>query len=132
MSGCVYLFEGLDEWEKELTEAIRTDFPDEFKQLVIDIASELQEQVFERTPVRTSNLQENWKIGDIMQKGKEYYIEVYNNVEYAEPVEYGHRKRNSQEIVEGSHMMEISLAVVEARLPGYLQDWLSDFLDKHF
>lgn len=132
MSGCIYLYEGLDEWEKELMSAIQTDFPAEFRQLVIDIASELQDQAFDRTPVRTSKLQENWKIGDIKKKGKEYYIVVYNNVEYVEYVEYGRRKKNSQEMVEGSHMMEISLAVVEARLPGYLQDWLSVFLDEHF
>lgn len=29
-------------------------------------------------------------------------------------------------------MMEISLAVLDARLPLYLQDWLSVFLDEHF
>ena len=31
MSGCVYMFEGLDEWEKELMDVIQTDFPKEFE-----------------------------------------------------------------------------------------------------
>ncbi|MCR0205654.1 HK97 gp10 family phage protein [[Clostridium] innocuum] len=132
MSGCVYMFEGLDEWEKELMDVIQTDFPKEFERLVIDVASELHEQVTARTPVDTSNLQTNWKIGKIIKKGRDYYIQVYNNTDYAEHVEYGHRKKHSEEMVPGAHMMEISLAVLEARLPLYLQDWLSVFLDEHF
>lgn len=132
MSGCVYMFDGLDEWEKELMDVVQTDFPREFERLVIDLASELHEQVTGRTPVDTSNLQTTWKIGKIVKKGRDYYIQVYNNTDYAEHVEHGHRKRNSEEMVPGAHMMEISLAVLDARLPLYLQDWLSVFLDEHF
>lgn len=132
MSGCVYMFEGLDEWEKELMDVIQTDFPKEFERLVIDVASELHEQVTGRTPVDTSNLQTNWKIGKIVKKGRDYYIQVFNNTDYAEHVEFGHRKKNSEEMVPGAYMMEISLAVLDARLPLYLQDWLSVFLDEHF
>lgn len=62
------MFEGLDEWEKELMDVIQTDFPKEFERLVIDVASELHEQVTGRTPVDTSNLQTNWKIGKIVKK----------------------------------------------------------------
>lgn len=129
---CVYAFDGLDKLEKQLATMIQQDFPVEFERLVIELASELHDQVLERTPVRTSNLQGNWKIGDIVKKGSEYYIEVYNNVEYAEFVEYDHRKQGSNDIVEGKHMMEISLAVIEARLPIHMQNWLSLFLDEHF
>lgn len=132
MSGCVYMFDGLDDWEKDLMDVIQSDFPREFERLVIDLASELHEQVTDRTPVDTSNLQTNWKVGKIVKKGRDYYIQVYNNTDYAEHVEFGHRKKNSEEMVPGAHMTEISLAVLDARLPLYLQDWLSVFLDEHF
>lgn len=72
-----------------------------------------------------------WKVGKIQKRGDEYYIEVYNNVEYAEPVEYGHRTRGGKGFVPGSHMMEVSLAEVAALLPGYLLGWLNDFISTH-
>lgn len=124
-----FTFEGLDEFEAALTKHIEVTYPEKFKEMVITIALELQSTVAERTPVRTTNLQTNWKVGDIIKKGDEYYIEVYNNEEYAEPVEFGHRTTNGG-FVAGAHMMEISLAVINARLPHFLRDWLSVTLDE--
>ena len=60
-----------------------------------------------------------------------YYIEVYNNVEYAEPVEYGHRTRGGRGFVPGKHMMELSLEELNQALPGFLREWLSDFISTH-
>ena len=40
MSGTDYSFEGFDELERQLTQMIERDFPEEFKQKVIDIAYE--------------------------------------------------------------------------------------------
>lgn len=131
MSGTDYCFEGFDDLERQLTQMIERDFPEEFKQKVIDIAYELQGQVKQHTPHQTGVLQEGWKVGEIEKRGDEYYIEVYNNVEYAEPVEYGHRTRGGKGFVKGRHMMAISLEKVSERLPAYLQEWLNDFLDTH-
>ena len=91
MSGTDYSFEGFDALERQLTQMIEQDFPEEFKALVIQIAYELQGRVKENTPKKTGRLQDSWKVGKIEKRGDEYYIEVYTNVEYAEPVEYGHR-----------------------------------------
>ncbi len=35
-----YTFDGLDEWEKNLTQIIDQQYPEEFKQMVIDIAEQ--------------------------------------------------------------------------------------------
>ena len=102
MSGTDYSFEGFDALERQLTQMIEQDFPEEFKALVIQIAYELQGRVKENT-----------------------------NVEYAEPVEYGHRTRGGKGFVKGKHMMAISLEEVSARLPAYLQEWLNDFISTH-
>ena len=142
MAGTELRLDGLDEAEKRLAYVIISEYPKEFERIVTDLAFELQGRVKKRTPVETSYLRNNWRVGDIVRRGDEYYIEVYNNTEYAEPVEYGHiqkpgryvpalGKRLKASFVPGKHMMEISLAELNAVLPGYLQEWLNNFLNTH-
>lgn len=131
MSDTEYKFDGLDEWEKRLSQAIESQYPDEFQAMVIELAVQLEGRVKENTPVKTGHLKREWHIGDIVKRGDEYYIEVYNNVEYAEPVEYGHRTRGGKGFVKGAHMMELSLQEVQKNLPGYLRKWMNDFLNTH-
>lgn len=123
--------EGLEEWEKRLSQAIESQYPAEFREMVIDLAVQLQGKVKDNTPVKTGHLRNEWHVGSIEKRGNEYYIEVYNNVEYAEPVEYGHRARGGKGFVKGAHMMEISLQEVQKHLPGYLREWMNDFLNTH-
>lgn len=131
MSNTEYRFDGLDEWEKSLSQVIESQYPAEFRKMVIKLAGELLKSVKEKTPVDTGHLQNEWHVGNIVKRGDEYYIEVYNNVEYVEPVEYGHRKRGGKGVVPGAHMMELSLQEVQKHLPGYLREWLNDFLNTH-
>lgn len=93
MSRTEYRFDGLDALEQQLSRMIEEEYPAEFRAMVIQIAHELQGKVKEKTPHKTGRLQDSWKVGPIVKKGDTYYIEVYTNVEYAEPVEYGHRTR---------------------------------------
>ena len=130
MSQTDIVIEGLDEFEKKLAKIISHDYPREFEKMVIQIATDLQIATADVTPVDTSRLQENWFVGDLIKRGNDYYIEVYNNVEYAEPVEYGLRTKNGG-FVEGAHMMEISVELLKIQLPSFLRDWLSDFINNH-
>lgn len=130
MSQSDIVIEGLDEFEKKLVQIISHDYPREFEQMVIQVANDLQTATADITPVDTSHLQENWFVGELVKRGNDYYIEVYNNVEYAEPVEYGHRTKKGG-FVEGAHMMELSVELLKIQLPSYLRDWLSDFISKH-
>lgn len=131
MSDTEYRFDGLDEWEKRLSQAIESQYPEAFREMVLKLAEELWKEVIENTPKKTGRLQNAWRIGSIVKHGDEYYIEVYNNVEYAEPVEYGHRTRGGKGFVKGAHMMEVSLQEVQKNLPGYLREWMNDFLNTH-
>lgn len=84
---------------------------------MLDIAHELQGRLSsDLTPKDTGHLRGSWTVGDIVRKGGEYVVEVYTDLEYADPVNYGHRTRGGG-YVPGAHMMEISLAQVEERLP---------------
>lgn len=131
MSDTDYRFDGLDEWEQRLSQVIESQYPEEFRKMVIEVAVRLEEKVKENTPVKTSHLQDEWHMGEIVKRGDEYYIEIYNNVEYAEPVEYGHRTKGGKRFIKGAHMMELSLQEVQKHLPGYLQEWMNDFLQSH-
>ncbi|MFR8426902.1 MAG: HK97 gp10 family phage protein [Roseburia inulinivorans] len=131
MSNTEYKFDGLDEWEKRLVQAIESQYPAEFREMVIKLARELQRKSRKRHSVKTGHLKNEWHVGSIEQRGNEYYIEVYNNVEYVEPVEYGHRTRGGKGFVKGAHMMELSLQEVQKHLPGYLREWMNNFLNSH-
>ena len=131
MSGADYRFEGFDALEKKLAQMIEQEYPAEFRKMVVQIAYELQGRVKENTPHKTGRLQDSWKVGKIEKRGDAYYIEVYTEVDYAEPVEYGHRTRGGKGFVKGSHMMAISLEEVNARLPAFLHEWLNDFISTH-
>lgn len=142
MGGTEYRWDGLDALEQELTRMIEQTYPEEFKKLVIQIAYELQGRVKQRTPIGpTGRLADGWEVGPIKKSGENHIIEVYNNVEYVEPVEEGHRTRrgtgkkaskvSSVAFVPGVHMMAISLEEVSSVLPGYLRDWLSEFISTH-
>lgn len=131
MGSTDYSFDGLDEWEQALSRAIATEYPAEFEQMVLDVAAQLRNRARENTPVKTGTLRREWYVGDIIKKGDEYYIEVYNNTEYVEHVEHGHRTRGGKDFVKGKHMMEISMAELNQVLPAYLRTWLNDFLNTH-
>ena len=77
MSHTEYSFEGLDAMEQQLAQMIEQEFPDEFKQKVIEIAYELQGRVKQRTPYRTGVLQDRWEVGRLEKRGNEYYIERF-------------------------------------------------------
>lgn len=125
-----YSVGGLDEIEQQLAQMVERDFPEEFKRLVFQIAQELLDRTKINTPHITGRLEEGWQIGEVVKVSDEYYIEVWNNVEYAEPVEYGHRDRGGR-FIKGSHMLQISMEEISRRLPAFLRDWLSDFLSSH-
>lgn len=126
-----YNFTDLDKWEKALAKTIEQEYPAEFEKMVLQVAYELQGRVKERTPHKTGRLQDSWQVGKITRRGDEYYVEVYTNVDYAEPVEYGHRTRGGKRFVKGKHMMELSLADVGDNLTPFLQQWLNDFISTH-
>lgn len=130
MSGSYYRIDGLDDMEKKLLKMIQQDFPEEFKQLLLDMAHEICNRAKERTKRRTGRLQDAWRVGNVKQRGSEWVVEIINDVDYAEPVEYGHRTRGGA-FVPGQHMLELSLAEAAERLPGYLDAWMSDFLSRH-
>ena len=64
-----YTFDGLNEWEKNLAQIIDRQYPEEFKQMVIDIAEQALGKAKELTPVQTGRLRDAWNLGAIEKRG---------------------------------------------------------------
>ena len=89
-------------------------------------------------------LRNNWKVQSVVtKKGVVYEIEVFNPIEYASYVEYGHRqevgrfvphigKRLKSGWVEGQFMLKISEQEVQSLAPRLLEKRLNEKLKEVF
>lgn len=74
------------------------------------------------------HLRRSWQVGSVKRQGNGFTIEIFNNVEYASYVEYGHRTRNNKRWVVGKFMLTISLKEIEALLPAIADKHAKRFL----
>ena len=103
--------QGLDEFAKTLNNA-SNNFEKEANKKLDIIASKLIAKVKLKTPVDSGVLRKSWrskKDGDLARV-------VYNNVKYAQYVEYGHRTRGGKSFVDGVYMLEKSVKEIEQEL----------------
>ena len=68
----------------------------------------------ELTPVDTKTLKGAWRITDVKKDGDSYQVTLYNNTDYADYVEFGHRTRGHKNWVPGKFMLTISERQIEA------------------
>ncbi len=100
------------------------DFKDQLKgfgDIVDSIIQEALEECVARemrmtkklTPVDTSTLRKAWRITDVKKDGDSYQVTLYNNTDYADYIEFGHRTRGHKNWVPGKFMLTISEREVE-------------------
>lgn len=65
------------------------------------------------TPVDTGTLRNAWRITDIRKAGNSFEVSVYNNMDYADYVEFGHRTREHKNWVPGKFMLTVSEREIE-------------------
>ena len=92
--------------------------------MVKKLAARLLRNVKQKTPVKTGNLRRNWQVGKVIKKGNEYSVEIYNQTEYAEFVEYGHRKQGGKGWVQGRFMLTISEKELNSKKDAIIQSEL--------
>lgn len=146
-----FYIEGLDEFKNTLMELAEIKFPEELEKEIYKLANRLLAKVKKRTPVGVykdghtgGDLRRNWQIGNLVKEGNGYYIEVFNILDYASHVEYGHRtrlgktdhpdtykKRGTIDFVPGKHMLKISIEELNKELPGHLSNWLDNVIREH-
>lgn len=96
--------------------------------MVKRLTGELLRRVKQRTPVKDGTLRRNWNISEIQRDGKHYIVVIYNPMEYASYVEFGHRARDHQRWVEGRFMLEKSVEELQAVTPEFLERILEDYV----
>lgn len=124
-----------DEWKKLNNDLkqLQQQTPEFFKECIKELAARMLAKTIARTPVDTGRLRQGWTIGDIVDNGSSYEVEIINPVDYAIYVEYGHRKRNAEfgmGWIDGKLMMTISIEELEREMPAFLERKLQQFIEK--
>lgn len=74
-------------------------------------------------------LKRGWSVGEVVQNGSVYAIEIINPVHYAPYVEYGHRTRDHKGWVEGRFMLTISEEELKKEAPAIIERKIEKFLE---
>lgn len=91
------------------------------REFLLEMAFRAERKIKKRTPVDSGHLRRNWQVGNVEKRGNAYIVEIFNNLEYASYVEYGHRTRDHTAWVEGRFMATISMREIERQLPKFLE-----------
>lgn len=153
--------DGLKELQKELNGLDKN--VDLFVQSCAkELAARLLRKVIKRTPVgdysdtydleddgekkflvmsdkQGGTLRKGWTAGEIRKDGNNYVIEIFNDVDYASYVEYGHRQKPGRYVpaigkklkkawVKGHFMMTISEQEIQQAAPQILERKIEKFL----
>lgn len=112
-----------------------------YRELLKMLASQLEGDIIENTPVQTGELRQSWFITDVVKNGDTYEILICNNKEYASYVEYGHKqkpgryvpaigKRLTANWVDGKKMMTKSAAAFEAIIDEIIRKAVEEMFKK--
>lgn len=101
-------FGGFDAFDERLAK-IEEQGARKMNQFVAQEGEVIRGKAQDNTPVDTGWLKIHWKRSRAVQ-GK---AEIYNNVEYAAHVEYGHRTRGGKGFVKGSKMLHRGMLQAE-------------------
>lgn len=145
----------LDAFRQHVKQSLTSDQVDLFMESCAkELAARLLAKVIKRTPVRKpedcppgvkgGTLRRGWTGGKsqsganyadslkINHYGDVYVIEIKNPVKYASYVEFGHRKRNHSDWVEGKFMLTISEQEIQANSSKILESKLKKKLGECF
>lgn len=143
-----------EELQKRVEELQKTDMDAFCRNIAKELASRLLQMVKKETPVgvydNTVNfttkdgknvsfkvkqkktggeLRRKWQTdNNVVHRGGEYRIHIYNATKYAIYVEYGHRTPNHQGWVEGRFMMTKSVLKMESKVEAIIAKRLKEVL----
>ncbi|MDU5417021.1 HK97 gp10 family phage protein [Peptoniphilus harei] len=90
---------------------------DQIDSIIIEALEEIvareMRMVKKGTPVDTGTLRKAWRITGIKKAGSSFEVSVYNNMDYADYVEFGHRTRDHKNWVPGKFMLTVSERQIE-------------------
>lgn len=112
-------FSELEKLEKEM-KITAQEFNDFLRDFLTEMVLRVIAKTKPRTPVDTGALRNGWDIGGIKGSGKEISVEIFNPMEYATDIEYGHRiVRGGIEVgyYNGRFMLKTSIDEIDKEMP---------------
>lgn len=123
---------GLDDSLKKLKDLPRV-FDEELSKAMNDEGLDWRDDVIANTPVDSGDLRRSWIFAGVEKSGFIFEMDLSNNLEYADYVEYGHRqepgrfvpaigKRLKANYVSGYYMLRDGTNRLEESLPKSLEE----------
>lgn len=119
---------GLDDSLKKLKD-LPYVFDEELSKAMNDEGFDWRDDVRANTPVDTGLLRSSWVFAGVEKSGFIFEMDLSNNIEYAEYVEFGHRKRvgrfvpdDGTNYVSGYYMLRDGTNKLEESLPKSLEE----------
>ena len=100
------------------------------EEAIKEIALRELRSVKKLTPVDTNTLRRSWYVGDIRKRGNEVEVTIYNNTNYGNYVEFGHRTRDHKNWVTGKFMLTISEREIEREIEKIVDRHLEEAFGK--
>lgn len=118
---------GFNELERAIENMIN-QLDEGITQVLEETATECIAETQSRTPVKSGDLRRSWTHSEVKTNGTEKYIELGSAIQYAQPVEEGHRQGSG--FVEGRHMLKDSITIAERELKGKINNVVSTALGR--
>lgn len=103
--------------------------------IVQTVANRVLAKTKKGTPTKTGELRRNWKIKPITYTSQGTYTYVFNPLEYAIYVEYGHRTRKNKDgsrgWVEGNFMLTNAVNAVNRDMDKICKKAINDYVKKY-
>lgn len=125
-------FEALKKLKKKIDKLSEADYSKMSEEAIKELALKMLARVKEITPTDTGLLRNSWDITQVIKNGDVYKIEIFNPIEYATYVEYGHRTGNHNGWVAGKFMMTIAAKEIDEMAPSVVKKIIMKHLREVF
>lgn len=123
-------FEELKKFFKDFKDA-RSDFESFLEKFLLEMAQRALGSggnIKENTPVDTGALRMMWQIEDVHISGNNLQVTIWNGMDYASFVEFGHRNWITNNWVDGRFMMTIGIDIIQRQMPARFEKAFKEYL----
>lgn len=101
----------------DMTKKLSKTYPKFLEDFLLKCAMDCLARTKKRTPVDTGELRRNWQLTNVIKRGNNFEITIYNTKIYSSFVELGHTTRDRTGWVEGYYMATVSIEELNSKIP---------------
>lgn len=101
----------------DMTKKLSKEYPKFLEEFLLKCAMDALAKTKKRTPVDTGELRRNWQVTNVIRRGDNFEITIFNNKNYASFLEYGHTTRDRKGWVEGYYMATVTMEEINSKIP---------------